>query len=474
MPNGRDVRPPLPCRALIRIAAWIVPSQVRPEWRARWDASLWNWWILFERGELTTRDQAQLLRYSWSSFLDAFWLRITPENLRHSLRSAGFVLACGAFALLILAASTHGFRSTRALFVPLPLKDPGSLVSIRYSGLANEPSGVPPGLVPIWRAKSKLLSDLAGFVHPASDRRAWVTPNFFSLMGVQPLLGRTFRPEDTDAAVLSGTYWRSAFRADPAAIGKNIESDGREYRVIGVLPDSFWAISTDIDVWTPLILDPPPPAGLPFVIGVIGRPIPGADTDAVRAELLKIAWEARWTRVRAPMVSSFLGVPEQPLFLYFSWVGFALLTGGMLVARGLPRPSGGWRYWSFLALKTGMLAAGLSLLWVEASGALRGRIPAGVAQDLVCVVLVSIVYFVACACAVWWSFSDQRRRCPVCLQRLTMPVTMGSWGSVLDPATTEFLCDSGHGSLCLPAAQGQPDRWTNLDPSWSELFNGKR
>jgi hypothetical protein len=52
---------------------------------------------------------------------------------------------------------------------------------------------------------------------------------------------------------------------------------------------------------------------------------------------------------------------------------------------------------------------------------------------------------------------------------------MGSWGSVLEPATTEFLCDSGHGSLCVPdSSEGQPDRWTNLDPSWSELFNGKQ
>jgi hypothetical protein len=62
----------------------------------------------------------------------------------------------------------------------------------------------------------------------------------------------------------------------------------------------------------------------------------------------------------------------------------------------------------------------------------------------------------------------------VCLQLLTMPVSFGSWSSVLDPATTELVCDSGHGSLTFPETDGGlRDRWTNLDPSWSELFREK-
>jgi hypothetical protein len=56
-----------------------------------------------------------------------------------------------------------------------------------------------------------------------------------------------------------------------------------------------------------------------------------------------------------------------------------------------------------------------------------------------------------------------------------MPVTMGSWASVLDPATTEMVCDLGHGSLCVPdSTEGAPDRWINLDPSWRELFSGRK
>jgi hypothetical protein len=55
-----------------------------------------------------------------------------------------------------------------------------------------------------------------------------------------------------------------------------------------------------------------------------------------------------------------------------------------------------------------------------------------------------------------------------------MPVTIGSWSSpLLDPVSTELLCEQGHGSLCVPETQSsasEPDRWTALDDSWRELF----
>ncbi len=56
---------------------------------------------------------------------------------------------------------------------------------------------------------------------------------------------------------------------------------------------------------------------------------------------------------------------------------------------------------------------------------------------------------------------------------MAMPVTMGSWASVFDPVTTELLCDSGHGSLCLQETESGSDRWTGMDKSWSDLFDRK-
>jgi hypothetical protein len=54
---------------------------------------------------------------------------------------------------------------------------------------------------------------------------------------------------------------------------------------------------------------------------------------------------------------------------------------------------------------------------------------------------------------------------------LAMPVSMGSWASVLEPATTESLCEKGHGSLSMQEVEsGAPDRWIAMDASWRELF----
>jgi hypothetical protein len=415
------------------------------------------------------------MRYSWGAFVDAFWLRISRESLRRAIRGPEFVLVAAGAVLLTMAALTHGFRGPRALFVPLPLQDPGSLVAIQYSGAMDEPSGVPPRWVPLWNAKSSLLSGVAGFWRPQGTPRAWVTTNFFSLVGVEPALGRTFRPGDSSVAVLSGSAWRAVFRGDPGVIGKTIDVDGAAYAIVGVLPETFWAISRTIDIWTPLELEPQPAPGVPFLIGAVGRLKPGASEDRVRAELFDIAQKANQFLPAPPRVTAFNALPTHPYGPYLVALLFALVAGGLLVARALPPPTGrGLKYWSFLVLKTLLLVAVPLLLWVEIDGVILSTMAASLIRNIILVVLTPAFIFI-CAFAVWWSFADQRGRCPVCLQLLTMPVTIGSWSSVLDPATTELVCDSGHGSLSFPdAADGQPDRWTNLDPSWSELFRGKR
>ncbi len=60
--------------------------------------------------------------------------------------------------------------------------------------------------------------------------------------------------------------------------------------------------------------------------------------------------------------------------------------------------------------------------------------------------------------SVIWVFSDQRRRCPVCLRRLERPVTFGSWASMFEPVTTEFVCEEGHGRLSLAESESPARR----------------
>jgi len=141
----------------------------------------------------------------------------------------------------------------------------------------------------------------------------------------------------------------------------------------------------------------------------------------------------------------------------------------LLISRlsGLSLGRYGWRYWAFLAAKTVAVMAIVPLLWIEGGAALRARIPNQLLGVLIGGVGLALVFVAAFGTAVVWVFSDQRLRCPVCLRRLAMPVALGSWASTFDPPATEFLCDAGHGLLCVSeSSAGEPDRWVNLDDSW--------
>lgn len=127
----------------------------------------------------------------------------------------------------------------------------------------------------------------------------------------------------------------------------------------------------------------------------------------------------------------------------------------------------GWRYWSFLAVKTIAVMAIVPALWIEGGAALRVRIPNHALSMAIGGIGLSLVFVAVFGTAIVWVFADQRLRCPICLRRLHMPVAIGSWASTFEPPATELLCDAGHGSLCVSeSAVGEPDRWVALDDSW--------
>jgi hypothetical protein len=166
--------------------------------------------------------------------------------------------------------------------------------------------------------------------------------------------------------------------------------------------------------------------------------------------------------------------PTGTLIAYTVPIVFALAAGVVLaVIRRLSLRRSGWRYASFLALKTTSVLVLVTLLWIEGGTAIRAHIHNGPLRIWVGALGLTLAFIFIFGSAFVWSFDDQRRRCPVCLRRLTMPVTIGLWGSTFEPAITELLCDDGHGALALLEGQpGQLDRWTALDESWHELFDG--
>jgi hypothetical protein len=153
---------------------------------------------------------------------------------------------------------------------------------------------------------------------------------------------------------------------------------------------------------------------------------------------------------------------------------FALVAGLVLISCGY-RPFGrhGWRFWLFLGTKTMLALATVELSWIEVVGLIRDQNALPQIRPLGALVL-TLAFIPLFGYVAKWSFMDQRNRCPVCLHLLAMPVTIGSWSSVLEPTTTELVCERGHGALSVPETEaGEDDRWTKLDSSWGELFEAE-
>jgi putative ABC transport system permease protein len=90
---------------------------------------------------------------------------------------------------------------------------------------------------------------------------AAVTADYFAVLGVRPLLGRTFTPEEdvaggSGAAVLSHRFWVSRFNADPAVLNRVLQMDERPHVVVGIMPASFDYVKGSANIWTPLALAP--------------------------------------------------------------------------------------------------------------------------------------------------------------------------------------------------------------------------
>ena len=151
MPEESRTRPPTAYRGLLRAASWLVPGRARAAWHAKWDSVLSNAWILIKRGELEPR---VLVRCGRDCLCDVLYGWVSKEELRTEVRSPRLVLITGLLMLAALALFSHGFAGTRALFQPLPVQDPDQLVWIRYTGTAGQLSGVPPWVLPAWRANS--------------------------------------------------------------------------------------------------------------------------------------------------------------------------------------------------------------------------------------------------------------------------------------------------------------------------------
>ena len=153
-----------------------------------------------------------------------------------------------------------------------------------------------------------------------------------------------------------------------------------------------------------------------------------------------------------------------PVFLAVA-TGLSALAAGCFTLRAR-----GWKYWTFLLFKAGAVLVILPLVWVEVGTMLRNLFH-GTPGRALTGLITAFLLILMMARAMIWCIADQRRRCHACLRRMALPVSVGTWGSLFEPSTTEMLCEAGCGALALSDAETDVrDRWTRLDDSWKAMF----
>jgi predicted permease len=245
----------------------------------------------------------------------ARWISDLEQDLRYAFRGmrrdAGFTTFVILIAGLGIGASSTMFSVVNALLLrPLPFRDSGRLVWISN----KEEWTTQVGHFIDLRQRNQSFSDLAGWYggygvgdskltgtgDPERLTSVPVTQNFFSVLGVQPAIGRSFtvgecqgRSEAPPAVVLSHGFWQRRFASDAGIVGSKLTLNGAPVTVVGVLPASFdfasvFAPGASIDLFIPWPLtDQTNRRG--NTTKVVGRLKPGATVQGAQAELTLLA-----------------------------------------------------------------------------------------------------------------------------------------------------------------------------------------
>ena len=242
------------------------------------------------------------------------WLEQLLEDIRFGLRllrkNPGFTAVAMLTLALGIGANAAVFSVVYAVLLrPLPYKEPSRLVVLNETTpKVGDVSVSYPNFFD-WRAASHAFSqmaavqsvqfNLAGVTQPENISGDAVSPNFLSMMGVRPILGRDFDASEEMAGtepvlLLSYALWQSHLGGNPNAVGKTITLDGRSFTIVGVLPPNYRSLDTTdvmlpIGVWATNNAEAVKERGERGDMVVIGRLAPGSTSAQARAEMEGIA-----------------------------------------------------------------------------------------------------------------------------------------------------------------------------------------
>ena len=230
------------------------------------------------------------------------------RDLAFALRQLRAAPGFSAVAILTLALGIGVNGAIYALvnatlIRPLPYDDPNHLMVVWERSPAAVRGPVAPLNFHDWRAQNRTFDSMAAVFFyarrlSAADGGAeqvpaqQVTPGLFEMLGVRPLLGRTFTPADVavppNIAILGEGLWRTHFGGDPGIVGRIVRLDEQPFTVVGIMPAEF-QILQPAALWTVW-------ADLPTLdnrgnrfMQVIGRLAPGVTREAAQNDLERVA-----------------------------------------------------------------------------------------------------------------------------------------------------------------------------------------
>jgi len=349
-------------RLWVRLVSVLVPGREREEWTEEWIAEL------AATGLGAT--------HAWGALPDAWTLRTdgwTMDGMLRDLKAAvrglarrPFFTALAGITLAIgIGANTAIYSVVDAVLLnPLPYPGSDRIVSANHTAPGLNLPIVPhsEGMYLHYLAGFHTLSSFAVFNEdnvnlvtegdPQRIDAARVTQEFFDVMGVQPVLGRAFaagedRTGAEPLAILGYGLWQQSFGGDPGVVGRVVQMDGVQRRVVGVMPRGFH-FPGEAELWTPMTIDPAnADVGSLGLLGV-GRLADGATIPQAQAEMQDLLYtfsdanpdelpraimeSAGLTPDMKPLKDLYVSDLRQALWVLLGTVGFVLLIACANVA----------------------------------------------------------------------------------------------------------------------------------------------
>jgi putative ABC transport system permease protein len=286
------------------------------------------------------------------------------RDVRHALRAMRRSFSFTTMVMLCLAlgigANSAIFSIVDAVLLrPLPYEDPERLVFLPdiHQGpdeTPNEFPVAPPNYV-AWKERNRSFQQLEAMTvrsfnvtegaEPERIEGAAVSAGLFPMLGVRPVLGRTFQPEDDQVGkdsvvVLSHGLWRR-LGGDQGMVGRTLKLDGLAYTVLGVLPPGLHLIA-DADLWVPLAINAGNmPNKMSHYLQVLGRLKPGVSVESAQQEMNSIAraleqeapdMNTGWSVTVKTLREQLVGDVRKGVLMLMAAVGFVLLIACVNVA----------------------------------------------------------------------------------------------------------------------------------------------